>query len=194
MKAKDWMAGLGAVVVAAFVGALFFYSKEPLRKTSELALSFVDFSVPETENGWRVKPGSVYDGDTLRLVKGHREEKIRLCGIDAPELKQEGGKEARDELRSLLPDNAEVYYVPVERDRYGRMVAEIFMPTSTENLEVHVNSEMVLQGRAWHYQQYSGSCPNRIALETAEELAKENRAGIWQGNPTPPWEWRRSES
>lgn len=188
MKAKDLIAGLGAIAVVGFIAALFLYPEEPIQPHTEKY-----FPSAETENGWWVKPGSVYDGDTLRLVKGNREEKIRLCGIDAPELKQEGGRESRDTLRSLLPDGAEVYYVPVERDRYGRMVAEIFMPTSTENLEVHVNAEMILQGQAWHYQQYSGGCPNRIALETAEELAKQNRAGIWQGNPTPPWEWRREQ-
>jgi endonuclease YncB( thermonuclease family) len=49
---------------------------------------------------WNLKPGSIYDGDTLRVVKGNEELKIRFCGIDAPEAKQELGIEARDHLRS----------------------------------------------------------------------------------------------
>ena len=49
---------------------------------------------------WSVKPGSIYDGDTLRVVKGNQELKIRFCGTDSPELKQPLGVEARDYLRS----------------------------------------------------------------------------------------------
>ena len=49
---------------------------------------------------WSVKPGSIYDGDTLRVVKGNQELRIRFCGIDAPEKKQPLGIESRDYLRS----------------------------------------------------------------------------------------------
>jgi endonuclease YncB( thermonuclease family) len=49
---------------------------------------------------WQVKEGSIYDGDTLRVVRGTEELKIRFCGIDAPEKNQELGIEARDHLRS----------------------------------------------------------------------------------------------
>ena len=46
------------------------------------------------------RAGSIYDGDTLRVVRGNEELKIRFCGIDAPELKQPLGVESRDYLRS----------------------------------------------------------------------------------------------
>jgi endonuclease YncB( thermonuclease family) len=49
---------------------------------------------------WQIKPGSIHDGDTLRVVRGNEELKIRLCGIDAPEIKQPLGIESRDYLRS----------------------------------------------------------------------------------------------
>ncbi|WP_199194272.1 thermonuclease family protein [Pleurocapsa sp. CCALA 161] len=49
---------------------------------------------------WQVKEGSIYDGDTLRVVRGTEEQKIRFCGIDAPEKNQELGTESRDHLRS----------------------------------------------------------------------------------------------
>ena len=73
----------------------------------------------------QVKPGSVHDGDTLRVVRGQEELKVRLCplgypkgypkglapggasrfayGIDAPEIKQPLGIESRDYLRSVCP-------------------------------------------------------------------------------------------
>ena len=49
---------------------------------------------------WQLKPGSIYDGDTLRAVRGSEEVKIRFCGIDAPEKKMPMGIEARDHLRT----------------------------------------------------------------------------------------------
>ena len=48
----------------------------------------LSFKLPQTSKDatvWRVKPGSIYGGDTLRLMGNNRELKIRLCGIDAPE-------------------------------------------------------------------------------------------------------------
>ncbi len=49
---------------------------------------------------WQLKPGSIYDGDTLRARRGEEELKIRFCGIDAPEKKMPMGIEARDHLRA----------------------------------------------------------------------------------------------
>lgn len=43
--------------------------------------------IPESQL-WEVKAGSVYDGDTFRVIKDNKELKIRLCGIDAPEKRQ----------------------------------------------------------------------------------------------------------
>jgi endonuclease YncB( thermonuclease family) len=66
------------------------------------------------------------DGDTLRVQRQGREERLRLCGIDAPELDQPLGPEARDHLRGLLAGHDEVLVMAVERDRYGRLVAELW--------------------------------------------------------------------
>jgi endonuclease YncB( thermonuclease family) len=46
--------------------------------------------------------GSVYDGDTFKVQSNDRDPKIRLCGIDAPEIKQPLGIESKDYLRSPL--------------------------------------------------------------------------------------------
>ena len=88
-----------------------------------------------------VSPGSVYDGDTARFLCDGAEIKVRFCGIDAPEAKQPGGIEARDYLRSLLPDNAPVTIVPVENDRYGRLVAEVWRDDIEG--EQNINANMV---------------------------------------------------
>lgn len=126
-----------------------------------------------------VKAGSIYDGDTLRVFCEGEELKLRLCGIDAPEKEQKGGIEARDYLRSRLPDHAAVRVHPIEKDRYGRTVAEIFSG------ETFINAELVAKGHAWYYQRYSGNCPNRGAIAMAAQST--------HPTGTPPWEFRKQQ-
>ena len=44
---------------------------------------------------------SVIDGDTIRVTHDLKSVKVRLYGIDCPEIKQAGGKEARALIRRL---------------------------------------------------------------------------------------------
>lgn len=136
---------------------------------------------------WQVKPGSVYDGDTLRVVKGNQELKIRFACIDAPEAKQDKGIAARDHLRLLLNRaNNQVKINPVDTDRYGRTVAEIY--TTSGQL---VQLQQVKDGWVWANEKYKSDCPHWNEIAKAEREAKAARRGIWAGNPMPPWEWRR---
>ena len=134
----------------------------------------------------------VYDGDTLRVTDGKGETKIRFCGIDAPEKDQAGGIESRDHLRSLIAQgDGSLIVMPVETDRYGRTVAELFVPIGGEE-EIHLNSQMVMDGHAYHYARYSSSCPNKNNIVRAEAMAKEQSIGLWI-NPAAekPWDWRK---
>jgi endonuclease YncB( thermonuclease family) len=139
---------------------------------------------------WNLKPGSIYDGDTLRVRRGEEELKIRFCGIDAPEKKMPMGIESRDHLRSLV-GNGELLLVPVEKDRYGRTVAEVYVQDS-RSTAINLNVQMVRDGYAWHYERYSGNCPIRDEFAIAQKLAEKEDLGIWNGNPQPPWEWRKA--
>lgn len=141
---------------------------------------------------YRLVPGSVYDGDTLRVTDGSQEIKIRLCGIDAPEKAQPMGVESRDHLRALIDrGDGSLVVVPVEKDRYGRMVAEIFVPMAGMEEEIHINSQMVLDGMAYQYARYSGGCPNGMLLAGAEDRAKAQSVGVWaKAGAVKPWDWR----
>ena len=90
---------------AALIIGLLLIAYSCTSRTSEISSS--QTASPVTSSSldfpvWQVKEGSVYDGDTLRVVKGNEEVKVRFACIDAPEAKQEGGIESRDYLRSLL--------------------------------------------------------------------------------------------
>ncbi len=92
---------------------------------------------------------SVHDGDTLTAVDaGNVQHKVRLHGIDAPEVKHAFGIKARDWLAELTL--RKVVRVNVhEHDRYRRLLADIEVAGQS------VNRRMVADGMAWHYSRYS---------------------------------------
>jgi micrococcal nuclease len=53
-------------------------------------------------------------------------ERIRLRGIDTPELQEPGGQAARQRLEQLLRQGP-VRIVPYGQDIYGRTVADVFV-------------------------------------------------------------------
>jgi endonuclease YncB( thermonuclease family) len=167
-------------------------SQEQMRKIAENTMVTENRTPDKT---WRVKPGSVHDGDTFRAVADvtNEEIKVRLACIDAPELEQAGGIEARDYLRSMLTDNREIILMGAEKDQYGRSLVEVFAMTDTLGLEVGVNGEMVMAGMAHYYERYKRSCPdNAEQYEFLEQQAISSKAGVWaNGNAERPWDWRR---
>jgi endonuclease YncB( thermonuclease family) len=192
---KKFLNGVALLIGLGLIGYSFLKrpaeqipAGSPSPQTSELPET-----KPQTYEEWSLKPGSIYDGDTLRVVKGNEELKIRFCGIDAPEKDQELGIEARDHLRSLIElGNGELLLVPVEKDRYGRTVAEVYVQDS-KNSAVNLNMQMIRDGYAWLYAQYVDNCPSKKQLEIAESLAQEESLGVWSnGSSIPPWEWRKA--
>lgn len=146
---------------------------------------------------WQLVPGSIYDGDTLRVQRDRTEMKVRLCGIDAPEKDQPMGIAARDHLRSLInKGNGSIIVVAVDTDRYRRTVAELFVKPRPEQgyqpgEEIAVNAQMVRDGFAYHYAQYSSSCPNGGMLAQLESEAQQEKSGVWKdANAQRPWDYR----
>lgn len=120
------------------------------------------------------------DGDTLDLA-GTR---VRLAGIDAPELHQDCqrdgrpwpcGVAARQALAALLRQGA-VSCASSERDVYGRPVARCRIG------DMDLSEHMVREELAVAYRE--------PAFATAEAEARGARRGIWAGTFTAPADWR----
>lgn len=139
----------------------------------------------------------VSDGDTIAVNCNHEKLKLRFCGIDAPESKQPLGKESKALMMKLV-ENKQVMIRPIEKDRYGRTVAEVEVKGDRKldngQYEVlFVNAEMVKAGLAYHYSQYSKNCPSRDRIVEAEKFAKDKRIGVWDGGSyQKPWEYRHA--
>lgn len=136
---------------------------------------------PGTENSGRVV--KVKDGDSLVLLEaGNRETEIRLAHVDAPERGQPYNRVAREFLESLVAGNTVTYRVYEPEDRYGRVVAEVFV-----NDTLLVNKEMVRNGYAWHFRRYSDD----RSYGRLEKQARQAGLGLWQEpDPVAPWEYR----
>ena len=122
---------------------------------------------------------STHDGDTITVLSGKEQTKVRLYGIDAPEKKQDYGQRSKQFLASLIAGQI-VEVEPKGKDRYKRTLGIIHFKGQD------INAEIVLNGYAWAYVKYS-----RIYVDQ-EKTARENKRGLWQSsNPTPPWVWRK---
>jgi micrococcal nuclease len=117
----------------------------------------------------------VYDGDTLVLRGG---ERVRLLGIDAPEL----GEPYADDAKWALWDWVRGKTMRLELDRqerdiYGRLLAHAYVESDDDEW-VLVNAELVRQGWA----RLLFIPPNaryRTYFDAALEEAKLQRRGLW---------------
>ncbi|MCE7057579.1 thermonuclease family protein [Algoriphagus sp. AGSA1] len=80
------------------------------------------------------------DGDTFWVKMGAgKNEKIRLIGVDTPEVKweglteeQPGGKEASEYVKNMLKGKKVLLEYDVQKyDRYGRTLAYVYLEDST---------------------------------------------------------------
>ena len=69
----------------------------------------------------------VSDGDTMTVLCDRTQVRIRLYGIDCPETGQDFGFRAK-QFTAELAFGQVVKVVPRDRDRYGRIVADVVLP------------------------------------------------------------------
>lgn len=142
----------------------------------------------------------VSDGDTVNVLPegGTEPIKVRLAGIDAPEMDQEYGPESRELLERLALGKSvsilimctlSILDCPGDdtcqcTDIYGRRVGILFEKSWRKS----INKEMVEQGLAYNWRAYG----LLYGAERAERRARSKRIGIWQrhGGEVRPWSHR----
>ena len=137
----------------------------------------------------------ILDGDTIHI----KTYKIRLEGIDAPEINQQC-KKSFLKISSVIGFDIKRNYscgiiskkkltdkinsknlrcISTSRDRYKRYLA-----TCYKN-KINLNKWMVRNGFAVAYKRYSKD------YIRDEENARKNKLGIWNGTFTRPENWRK---
>ena len=146
---------------------------------TSLALAF-SFPVGADFTG---KVVAVADGDTVTVLRGRGQVKVRLLDIDAPEKAQAFGNRSKQSLSDLC-FNKITKVGDSGKHRCGRTLARVYGDG------VDANAEQVRRGMAWVYERYA---PKNSPLHVVQAEARAARRGLWVDNgPMPPWKWRSS--
>ncbi len=147
-------------VILIFVIALILF-----RMTGEIG--------PDRVPRDRFRVVRVIDGDTVELVGGDR---LRLLAIDSPERGEPFYAAAKDYLAALVLDSTlDITYSERRRDRYGRILAYVWLDT------VMVNERMLSAGLAnlYIFEDNLGDRDQMARLLAAQNRALDAGAGIW---------------
>lgn len=132
----------------------------------------------------------VSDGDTITVLEGTTQHKIRLMGIDAPEKAQAFGNRSKQALaNNIAGKTVEVEYN--KRDRYKRIIGKVIY------MGYDINLRQIELGMAWHYKQYEREqdVEDRSKYAQAEYVAQRDKVGLWsEARPVAPWEWRKAKN
>lgn len=137
---------------------------------------------------WSGEVVGVHDGDsiTVRRASG-KSAKVRIYGVDCPELGQPYGDKARDlTARVLLGKTVQV--IPAQKAKsYKRVVGGIVLLGDMLVLQ----DALVSSGLAWVDDRY---CKLAVCdlWRLHQREAKAAGRGLWRDkSPVPPWMWRR---
>lgn len=131
---------------------------------------------------WEIE--RIIDGDTIQASHSCAKLskiRIRLYGIDAPEKKQPNGYESTEYLKNILPKGQRFEIKQIDIDRYGRIVALVYVEDKVINLE------LVEAGQAWVYNRY---CKLNFCKDwnAQQKIAKSHKYGLWdKANALEPW-------
>jgi endonuclease YncB( thermonuclease family) len=126
----------------------------------------------------------VQDGDTLIVSRNKTRLTVKLPGIDAPELDQPFGPEAKRYAAKLVKGQV----VTIETAQAGNPIYGAVRFSKSKVLA----HEMVRAGLAW-----ATTMDKTSVFSEAQEDAKKARIGLWVNSedeePIPPWDWRANK-
>ena len=137
---------------------------------------------PTTPQGLKVNVARVVSGQTLEVTTTGEQDvttRVRLVGIDAPDLQQQPwGRAAKERLKAMIGGKPVLLEFDVEeKDSFGRRLAYVWQD------KVLLNELLVAQG----YVLFVPRSPNHKydqRLSRAQESARLMGQGIW--NPEKP--------
>lgn len=142
-------------------------------------------STPD-ERPWPARVVHVTDGDSLwaRPVAGGRRVKLRLEGIDAPEICQTYGRQAREALQQLVLNQAVTVQVRAH-DRWGRGIARVRRASDGADVAER------LAAAGWAWSDDWGWRTGPYAAQ-AEQARRERRGLFAQAGAQRPRDFRKA--
>ena len=159
-----------------------------------LAVGAAEKPVPDTT--WSGTVTHVTDGDTLwvRAASGGKPVRIRIDGVDAPEICQIYGPIARKALSARLSKQA-VIVQALRRDSFGRLLARVTVVKAAsvgakDQLKgsADVGEWLVREGHAWSYRYRRDNGP----YAQQQAAARAARKGLFATpHPEEPRDFRK---
>jgi len=131
----------------------------------------------------------VIDGDTVDVSINGKKQRVRLLGIDAPEMGFENkkemcfAKESRNKLVQLIDRktvNIASDSTQQDRDVYNRILRYIYLPDGT-----FVNTQMIEEGYAYEYTYKELPYRYRQEFQESQRNAQALRVGLWKEGVCP---------
>jgi len=117
----------------------------------------------------------VIDGDVLLLVNG---ERVRLIGIDAPEMDTEQGEKAFEFTKKLVEGKrVKLEFDVQEKDEYGRLLAYVFNIQFNEN--IFINAMIIKAGYATPMT-IAPNIRHTNLFKRLYRVAREKKKGLWK--------------
>jgi micrococcal nuclease len=138
-----------------------------------LTIRLVEEIGPEREPADRFTVTAVIDGDTVELTGG---DKLRLLAVDTPESGEPFYEEARSFLAELtLGKTARIEFANLRRDRYGRLLAYLYIDSLFVNEAIIENG----LGNLYLFRDSDLERPETKRMLSAQRRALEAGLGIW---------------
>ena len=201
---KPWQKFLG--VLALFILLLVAFpsvpetgndqyqnNKSATNESSESEALVLDRNVERSD---ATKPASysvvyVVDGDTLDVLLDGVKSRVRLIGVDTPEIVdprkpvQCFAKEASDKAKSILTGKSvtlEADPSQGDKDKYDRLLRYVFLEDGT-----NFNKTLISEGYAHEYT-YNLPYKYQAEFKAAEKYAIDNKMGLWADNACSDFE------
>ena len=190
------------IILLFFIFCITFYiilKQDKMIKIPKEDRIFINTSIQTLEG----KVTSVFDGDAFEI---DLESRIRLYGIDAPEIEQECiiqnenedpdkketivkcGIDAKTQLSNLILDK-NIFCIIKGKTEDNSYLGDCFINKENKRNKkkdkINVNKEMILSGNAIAYQKHTDKYVDD------ENIAKSNNKGIWLTTFETPFEYRK---
>lgn len=178
-KAAPCIAARSVAPVLRALGLLYWVFSASLAFATPVSEPFS----PGAVAAYEARVTRVFDGDTLwvKPLAGGRYRKLRLDGLDAPEICQTGGTVSRDALAARLLQQV-VTVSQRSQDDYGRALVRL------SHGGEDVGAWLVLQGHGWSYRWRHSQGP----YAKQEAQARAQRKGLFaQADAELPRDFRR---
>jgi len=133
---------------------------------------------------------AVNSGDVITIQNLNRPVRVKLMGVDAPEMNQSFGEVAKKHLSDLVFEKSVIVeYAGIGSDRSltGRVLLN----------DADIGAQMIRDGAAW-FDPVNGnrlSANDREIYQQSEQAARNEKRGLWQQeNPVAPWEFVKAEA